>query len=238
MNVAGRSRDKRPVGDYQPGRKRMRRWTLVTAAFGALIILIGTEAHALDCAALSEVPRTLKMTSVATINGTPMPARGDEVRIERDGSTTVSGFWPDGRVLFRTELEGTLGRWTESYPQNKPYREVHEYFNGQGPRGSLDEGAMSSWDERTTVNGNVIIAATASQTIGAHGTTTLSDCPIATVAIHRERVNEASKDKTTLDFLFAPELGYWIASTIKIERAATGTSWAATFKATALAIEK
>ena len=34
------------------------------------------------------------------------------------------------------------------------------------------------------------------------------------------------------------ELGYWIASTTKIESAATGTTWETTFKATALEIEK
>lgn len=215
----------------------MRRSTLITAAIGALTIAIGTEAQALDCTALSHVPRTFKLTRAQSVDGAPRPS--SDLHIERNGSSTMVSSTLSNGTVMRTAMEGALPLWGDIDSHDKPLRHVYEYSDAQGARGSLVEGAMSSWNEHYTVNGTAYLADEVRQTIGAHGTTMLSGCPIATVAIHREMVSTGPEgSKITLDLLFAPELGYWIASTTKVESAASTAARESIMKATALEIEK
>jgi hypothetical protein len=213
-----------------------RSFKFVTAGFGVLATLLVTDANALDCGALTKSTRTINMTVTATTNGKPSAIR--TFRIERGGHTLVSALAVDGSILFKTQADGAVARWSESYPAGKPFRQDYQYVNVQGPLASLEEGATTSYELRSIASGNVILAVDARHTVGPHGSTTLGGCAVATVAIHRELLGKASQVRTTIDQLFAPELGYLVTFTLKSESASPKATREDTFGATSVEVEE
>jgi len=208
----------------------------VAAGFGVVAALLATDATALDCAALTKSTRTINITVTATTNGAPSQMRN--FRIERGAHTLITALAANGSVLFRNEGEGVLGRWAESYSAGKLLRQDIEYVNVRGPLASLEEGATSTYELRSTANGNVIFAAEGRQTVGPHGSTRLSGCTVATVAVHREVLQRAKQVRTTMDQVFAPELGYFVMSTTKRESASPEYTRTYTFSAISAEVEE
>jgi len=186
---------------------------MAAAGLTALTTFV-TEANALDCSALTKSTRTIEMAATVRKNGES--AGMSTYRIERGDHPLVTIRGADARVTVRTQFDGIMALWSEGYlPDKPPRRQDFQYLNVQGRPTLLTEGATASWELRTIENGTVTSAADARQTIGAHASITLSGCRVATVAVHREVVSKPSGAPSTFDWLFAPELGHWVGSTVK-----------------------
>jgi hypothetical protein len=192
---------------------------LTAAGLGALAALFITEANALDCQALTKSTRPIAMRVMGQINDQPPSQK--YLRIERGERTLVTIRNVDGSVYARQNFERGVPRWTEIYPAGKPLRYEDQYVDVRGALESLEEGAAVSYQTRSVADGTTTLVVDERRTIGAHASTTLAGCAIATVAVHRELLRQGTGDRATIDQLFAPELGYWIRSATKSESAST-----------------
>lgn len=164
-------------------------------------------AAALDCKKLAEGKGGLK--GQATMGAPDADKNPMQFTIARDEHVVVTMTNLAKAQTITSRLDGIILLETSVGTPPKTYLSSFDGFAGD--MSSLETGTKSSYTQTIKIDGRDFRTEQVAQEIGVRGSKAISGCNIETVRVHRD-IEEGGGNRRSLDFDFAPSVGYPVYS--------------------------